>query len=224
MVESAPGLLNSAALALGASWASGLNAYAVVGLLGVGSWLGMVDLPPGLAVVGNPLVIGAALLLYAIEFVVDKVPGADTVWDGLQTFVRIPAGAALASGAISHIDPSLANVAALLGGGLAGATHSTKAGGRVMLHATPIPFAGMAASVTEDAAAIGAVWLSLSNPWLILGLVLVSLLLIAWLLPKIWRGIVGLFRAIGRLFGRRETPAPVLTPGPTTPADLASER
>ena len=127
-MESYEAITAAIALTLGASWASGINLYAVLVVLGLGGATGNIDLPPDLQGLENPLVIGAAALMYCVEFFVDKIPGLDTSWDALHTFIRIPAGALLAAGAIGDVGPALELAAAIAGGGLATATHATKAG------------------------------------------------------------------------------------------------
>ncbi len=113
---------------------------------------GYVDLPADLQIVSDPLVIAAAGLTYGVEFFADKVPGVDTGWDTLHTFVRLPAGALLAAGAIGDVTPAAEMAAAIVGGSLAAGTHFTKAGSRVMINTSPEPVSNWAASITEDVA------------------------------------------------------------------------
>jgi hypothetical protein len=193
------------ALTLGVGWASGINLYAAVGMLGLLGATGNLELPPGLEVLADPLVIAAALLMYAVEFFADKVPGVDTGWDTLHTFIRIPAGAILAAGAVGQLGPGAELAAGLMGGSLAAGAHATKAGGRVLINTSPEPFTNWAASVTEDVAVITGLWTALNYPWLFIGLLVLFILLMIWLLPKFWRGIKTVFSAVGRLFGRRGT-------------------
>lgn len=124
-------LIQTIALAMGASWASGINLYATLLVLGIGATQGAIVLPPTLEVLSNPMVIGAAGLMYMVEFIADKTPGVDSGWDAIHTFVRIPAGALLAAGAVGEVAPAMAMAAAILGGGMAASTHATKAGSRV---------------------------------------------------------------------------------------------
>ena len=123
----------------------------------------------------------AAGLMYGIEFFADKVPGVDTGWDALQSFVRIPAGAMLAAGAVGDIGPAAELAAAILGGGMAAATHATKAGSRVMINTSPEPVSNWTASIGEDLAVIGGVWAALNHPYVFLALLLLFVLLVAWL-------------------------------------------
>ncbi len=197
---------NAIALSMGAAWASGINLYAAVLVLGIMGTSGDIVLPPGLDILTNPLVIGAAGLMFFVEFFADKVPGVDTTWDGLHTFVRIPAGAMLAAGAVGEMTPAVELAAALMGGTLAAGTHATKAGTRVLVNTSPEPFSNWGLSIGEDLAVIAGLWTALNHPVIFLGLLLGFVLLMIWLLPKIWRGIRTLVTAIDRLFGRRPAP------------------
>ncbi len=200
-------IVNTIALTMGVGWASGINLYAALFTLGILGATGNVVLPPELMVLTSPLVLFAAAVMYLVEFFADKIPGVDSGWDALHTFIRIPAGAILAAAAAGPASPALVVAAALLGGGLATLSHATKAGTRVFINTSPEPFTNWTASVTEDAMVIGGIWAALHHPWLFLALVLVFIILSIWLLPKLWRFIKKVFTFIGRLF-RRGTPAP----------------
>ena len=188
------------ALTLGVGWASGINLYAAVLALGMAGATGYTDLPAGLEIVENPLVIGAAGLMYAVEFFADKVPGVDTGWGTLHTFIRLPAGALLAAGMFDDQSMGLELAAAIVGGGLAATSHATKAGSRVLINTSPEPFSNWTASIAEDISVFGGVWLMLNQPWTFVGLLIVFLLLLVWLLPKLWRGIKVLFAKIRGIF------------------------
>jgi len=189
------------ALSMGAAWGSGINLYATLLMLGYLAHTGNIDLPPDLMIVADPLVMAAAGLMYAVEFFADKVPGVDTAWDTLHTFVRIPAGAMLAASAVGDIGIAAEVAAALVGGGLAGVTHATKAGTRVMINTSPEPFTNWTASIAEDIAVIAGIWASVQHPtFFVVGLV-VFILLMIWALPKLWRGIKRVFKFLGKLFG-----------------------
>jgi hypothetical protein len=188
------------ALTLGVGWASGINLYAAVLALGMAGATGYADLPAGLEIVENPLVIGAAGLMYAVEFFADKVPGVDTGWDTLHTFIRLPAGALLAAGMFDDQSMGLELAAAIVGGGLAATSHATKAGSRVLINTSPEPFSNWTASIAEDISVFGGVWLMLNQPWTFVGLLIVFLLLLLWLLPKLWRGIKVLFAKLRGIF------------------------
>ena len=192
------------ALSMGLAWASGINLYATVFTLGYLASTGNIDLPPDLQIVANPMVMGAAGFMYCIEFIADKIPGVDTGWDTIQTFIRIPAGAMLAAGAIGEMNPAIEVAAAILGGGLATATHATKAGSRVLINASPEPFTNWIASVSEDIVVIGGVWACLNHPILFLVALMIFIALMIWILPKIWQGIKKVFRFIINLFSKKE--------------------
>ena len=212
------------ALSMGAAWASGLNLYAAVFVLGFLGATGNIQLPPELQVLSNPLVMVAAGFMYTIEFFADKTPGVDTGWDAIQTFIRIPAGAILAAGAVGEVGPAAQLAAGLIGGSLAAATHATKAGTRVLINTSPEPFSNWAASVTEDLAVIAGLWAALHHPVLFLALLALFILLMAWALPRLWRGIKALGRRIARVFGRDEDREPAASAqGPSGTAIQAAE-
>jgi len=176
--------------------------------LGLLAQSGNIHLPPELHAVSSPLVIGIAGLMYCVEFFADKIPGVDTVWDGIHTFIRIPAGAILAAGAVGDVTPALGLAAAIAGGGLAASTHATKAGSRVLINTSPEPFSNWAASITEDVTVIAGVWACLQHPFWFLVALAVFIALMIWLLPKIWDGIKKVFQFIFRLFGGETAPNP----------------
>ncbi|SPD76308.1 conserved membrane hypothetical protein [uncultured Desulfobacterium sp.] len=189
------------ALTMGASWASGINLYATILMLGIMGSAGHMTLPPDLQILANPLVIFAAGVMYCVEFFADKVPGVDTGWDTIHTFIRIPGGALLAAGAVGNIDPAASLAAAIVGGGIAAGTHATKAGTRVLINASPEPVTNWTASIVEDLAVIGGLWTALKHPWIFFALLAAFIMVMIWWLPKIWRGIKKIIGAIGRLFG-----------------------
>lgn len=199
-------LAQTIALLLGVAWASGLNLYAACLVLGLLHGTGYVELPPDLQILADPLVLTVAAFMYCVEFMADKTPGVDSAWDAVHTFVRVPAGAVLAVAAIGDVHPALELVAFLVGGTLAGATHATKAGGRLLINTSPEPVSNWAASLTEDILVIGGLWASLAHPHLFLGFLGAFLLFAAWLLPFAWRHL----RAIGGRVrgGRGGVPAP----------------
>jgi hypothetical protein len=190
-------LIQTIALMMGVAWASGINLYAAVAMLGLGGALGYVELPSTLAVVQDPMVILAAAFMYCVEFMADKTPGVDTGWDALHSFIRIPAGAVLAAGAIGDVTPALAIAAGLVGGGVTAATHATKAGSRVLINTSPEPFSNWAASLAEDVAVFAGLWMALTHPVVFLLVFCVFLVLLCWLLPKIWRSARLVFRKLG---------------------------
>lgn len=182
-------LISNLALAGGLSWASGIRLYATVFIVGVLSKFNYIHLPVTLEILSNPYVIGISGLLMTIEFLADKIPYIDSVWDSLQTFIRIPAGALLAMGAINTSDPVIATIAALLGGSLTGMTHATKAGSRALINTSPEPVTNIAASFGEEGLLLGGGWLALMHPAVFIGVLCGFVLLMFWLLPKVWRGV-----------------------------------
>jgi hypothetical protein len=195
------GIVETIALAMGIGWASGINLYAAICMLGILGSTGNLTLPPDLLILQDPLVIAAAGFMYVVEFVVDKVPGVDTSWDVLHTFIRIPAGAILAAGAVGDLAPGAELAAAIAGGTLAAGAHATKAGTRALINTSPEPFTNWAASITEDAVVFGGLWAALYNPWLFLILLALFFALSLWLMPKIWRGLMHVAAFIRRKLG-----------------------
>ncbi len=200
-MENYTALVSTLAMTMGVGWASGINLYAALLMLGLGGATGNIALPADLQVLQNPLVIGAAGVMYAVEFFADKIPGVDTGWDGLHTFVRIPAGALLAAGAVGEVTPALEIAAGIMGGSLSATSHAAKAGTRILINTSPEPVTNWTASITEDVAVFGGLWAALNHPYIFLGLLLAFLLLMVWLLPKLWRGIALLLRKLGELLG-----------------------
>lgn len=205
--------IQAIALMLGASWASGINLYAAILVLGILGNTGYAELPEGMALVENPLVLGVAGIMYFIEFFADKTPGVDSGWDAIHTFIRIPAGAMMAAGAASgmEVNQAVTLAAALLGGGVAATSHFTKAGTRLMINTSPEPVTNWVASITEDLAVIGGLWAALTYPWLFIAMLIAFILLAIWLLPKIWRVLKLVARKIGNWFSSDdETPDPTV--------------
>ena len=188
-------------LSMGVAWASGINLYAAILVLGLGGATGNIELPETLSVVQDPMVIGAAGLMYCIEFFADKTPGVDSGWDAIHTFIRIPAGAMLAASSVGDVSPALQVTAGMLGGTLTAATHATKASTRVAINTSPEPFSNWAASLTEDVAVFAGLWAALNHPFIFLGLLAVFILLMIWLLPKLWKLLKAIFRKIRSWFG-----------------------
>jgi len=188
-MEQLNNITSTLALTMGAAWASGINLYAAILTLGLMGATGNITLPPGLEILADPMVLMAAGLMYFLEFFADKIPGVDTAWDGLHTFIRIPAGAMLAAGAVGDLNPVIELSAALMGGGLAASTHATKAGSRALINTSPEPFSNWTASISEDIAVIVGLWTALNHPVLFLVLLGVFILLMIWLLPRLWRGL-----------------------------------
>lgn len=179
-------LLTTLALTMGVSWASGINLYAALLVLGLGGSTGNIDLPAELLFLQDPMVIGAAGLMYFVEFFVDKTPGVDTGWDAIHTFIRIPAGAMLAASTVGDVTPALEIAAGILGGGVAATSHATKSGTRMLINTSPEPVTNWTASITEDVLVIAGLWTAINYPILFLFLFLIFICLAIWLLPKLW--------------------------------------
>jgi hypothetical protein len=186
------------ALAAALGWASGLRLYAVVFLTGLAGWLGWVPLPSGLQVLQHPVVLAASGVMLAVEFLADKVPGLDSLWDVLHTFIRIPAGAALAAGVFGGDSAAWAMVAALMGGTLAATAHTAKATTRAAANTSPEPFSNIGLSLLGDVAVPGLLWLAWTQPWVFFGALgagIVVAVALIWIffsfLRELWRRLGG---------------------------------
>jgi len=188
------------ALSMGAAWASGINLYATIFMLGYLGTTGNIDLPPDLMVVTDPLVMTSAGLMYCVEFFADKTPGVDTAWDTLHTFIRIPLGAVLAMGAVGDVTPAVELAAFIAGGSLTAATHATKTGSRIVINSSPEPATNWTASIGEDLLVITGIWAALNHPVAFLIALVIFIALMIWLLPKIWRGVKHIFNSIRNFF------------------------
>jgi hypothetical protein len=210
------------AITMGVAWASGINLYAAILMLGYMGATGNIDLPPDLQVLSDPMVMVAAGVMYIIEFFADKVPGVDTGWDAISTFIRIPAGAILAAGAVGDVGSGAQLAAAIAGGTLATGSHITKTGTRVLINTSPEPVTNWFASVGEDVAVIAGLWTALYHPALFIVLLVIFILLSIWLLPKIWRGIKSVFGFLGRKLGNSKAAAPPVKSIPAEPVNTES--
>ena len=181
-------------LTLGASFAAGLNVYATVATLGLLQRFGVVALPPSLAVLGHPVVIGLALFLYVIEFFADKIPFIDSVWDMIHTFIRPPAAAILTFAAVAGVPEPWRIVAALLAGGIALTSHGTKAATRAAVNTSPEPISNWSLSVFEDGLAIALAWLAATHPVVTVALVLLLCVASIWVLSRLYRFLRWIFR------------------------------
>ncbi|MDE1182760.1 DUF4126 domain-containing protein [Paraburkholderia sp.] len=189
-------MLEPISLAAGLSWGSGLRLYLTVMIAGVFGRLGLIHLPDTLSALMSPWVIGFAAVLALTEFLADKIPAFDSLWDAIHTFIRIPAGAVLAAGAFGHADPALLTVAALAGGTLAGTAHLAKAGTRALINLSPEPVSNVVTSTAEDGLVFGGLLLALFVPVLFLVLIIGFLVLASWALPRLWRGVQGGYRGM----------------------------
>jgi hypothetical protein len=193
--------IQTIAMTMGVAWASGINLYAAVFMLGYLGMTGNIQLPPDLMLLSDPLVLAAAGFMYCVEFFADKTPGVDTGWDAIHTFIRIPAGAILAAGAVGDVSPAAHLAAGLIGGAMAAGSHLTKSGTRVLINTSPEPVSNWLASITEDVAVIAGLWAALHHPVLFLALLGIFIVVMIWLLPRLWQAMRKLFNFFARLFG-----------------------
>lgn len=180
-------LISTIAIAMGASWVSGINLYAAVATLGLLGKFASLKLPGELEVLTSWWVIGVALGLYVVEFVADKVPYVDSTWDVIHTFIRVPAGAVLAATAFGDFDRSIQVIALLLGGGLALSSHGTKAATRAMLNASPEPVSNSVASVLEDIVAVLSIVCAVFLPVVLFVIVGIGLVISFFVFKRILR-------------------------------------
>jgi hypothetical protein len=184
------------ALAAALGWASGIRLYAVLFIVGGLGYLHLVDLPGGLTALAHPFVLAASGFMFCVEFFADKVPGVDTLWDTVHTFIRIPAGAALAASVFGDSSAAAALAAAIVGGSLAAGSHFATAGGRAVINTSPEPFSNWAASFGEDLAVGTVLWLAFTHPIAALIVLAVIVAFTIWLIPKVWRFIRALLRKV----------------------------
>jgi Domain of unknown function (DUF4126) len=191
------------ALAAAVGWASGVRLYAVLFVVGGLGYLHLVDLPGGLAALTHPWVLAASGFMFCVEFFADKIPGVDTLWDAVHTFIRIPAGAALAASVFGDSSSAATLAAAILGGSLAAGSHFAKAGSRALINTSPEPISNWAASFGEELAVGTVLWLAFTHP--IAALIVIAALtgLTLWLIPKVWRFIRVL---LGKVAGKSARP------------------
>jgi hypothetical protein len=188
-------------LALGSAWTSGINLYATVSILGILQRFSAVKLPGGLDILDNWWIIGIAGGLYIVEFVADKVPYVDSVWDVVHTFIRVPAGAVMAYAAMAEMDPSVAVISGLLGGGLALSSHGTKAALRAGANLSPEPVSNWVLSIVEDIIAVVGAFLAVFAPILIAIILVIFIMFFLWFAPKVFRAIRRMVNATKALFG-----------------------
>jgi Domain of unknown function (DUF4126) len=191
-------IVQTVAVAAGLGWASGMRLYAVLFFVGLLGKFGYIALPEHLSVLTHPWVLGASGFMFAVEFLADKIPAVDSVWDALHTFIRIPAGAILAAAALGDVSTPLMLAAGILGGTLASGSHFTKAGSRAVINTSPEPFSNWAASFSEDALTAGGLWTAFQYPIVFLIALVLFIAIALWLLPKIWRRARGVIRFFSR--------------------------
>ncbi len=187
--------ITTVSTAAGSAWLSGINLYATVVTLGLLQRYQLVKLPGELGILGNWWVIGLAAGLYLVEFIADKIPAVDSVWDALHTFIRVPAGAILAATAFADFDPAVKTAAMIIGGSIALGSHGAKAATRLAANTSPEPFSNITLSLLEDVLAFGSTVLMVFFPVAILVVVIIFLVLLIWLAPKV-------IRALRRLLAR----------------------
>jgi hypothetical protein len=187
--------LSTLGFAMGSAWLSGINLYATVVTLGILERLGLATLPGDLGVLKSWWIIGVAGFLYAMEFIANKIPAVDSVWDAIHTFIRIPAGAVLAASAFASFDPSIRLIALMLGGGVALTSHGAKSAVRLAANTSPEPFSNVALGMLEDVTTAGGSVLMVFHPVVVLSLVVICLVAAIYLFKRITA-------AIGRRFRR----------------------
>ncbi len=195
------------ALAAALGWASGFRLYAVVFLVGSMGLVGWLPLPEGLQVLQHPAVLAASGALLFVEFFADKIPGLDSLWDIVNSVVRVPAGAALAASVFGADNATMAVVAALLGGTLAASSQAAKTSTRAAINTSPEPFSNVAMSLVEDGLVIGAVWLATSHP-VVFGILLLIALVLMWIVTwMLFKFLRAAFRRLRNLFSPDSAPA-----------------
>jgi hypothetical protein len=197
-------LTQLAAMAAALGWASGFRLYAVVFITGLAGFMGWIPMPEGLKLLSNPIVMAASGAMLLVEFVADKIPGLDSVWDTVHTFIRIPAGAALAAGVFGGDSSAWALVAALAGGTLAATSHAAKTTTRAAANASPEPFSNVALSLVGDAVAPATMWLAWTHPTWFFPVLAVAVVIAIVVIVVLFRFLRGLFR---RLFSTAPAPA-----------------
>jgi hypothetical protein len=194
------------ALAGALGWASGVRLYLVVLLTGLAGFMGWVELPQGLHLLANPVVLGVSGFMVFIEFFADKIPGLDSLWDVVHGVIRIPAGAALAAAVFGADNGLGALVAALLGGTLAATSFAAKATTRAAINTSPEPFSNIGASLVEDSMVPAGLWLAIAHPLVFVVVLALVLALSIWLIRICWRFLRQLFTRVARIFSGRPDP------------------
>jgi hypothetical protein len=194
------------ALAAALGWASGFRLYAAVFLTGAAGFMGWIDLPQGLKVLQHPALLSASGFMLFVEFFADKIPLVDSMWDAVHTLVRIPAGAALAAGALGANGEVMTWVAALLGGTLAATSHATKMTTRAAVNTSPEPFSNIAVSLVEDGLVVFMLWLAATHPVIFAIVLLVSVVLAVVLLVVLIKFLRVVVRGLGEFFRGRRLP------------------
>lgn len=195
-------IAQSIGVMFGTAWASGVNLYLTMAALGILERLHWIALPDDLKVVAHPLIILAAVVLFLIEFVADKIPLVDHLWDSVHTFIRPLGGAAVGYLAVSHLGPVAQTLTGLVTGSIAASSHLTKSSSKVAVNSTLIPGAGIGASAAADASVCGMLYLVVKHP-IIAGLIVIVLVILAvWLLRTMFR----LFKRVFSFSLRKDQP------------------
>ena len=194
------------ALAAALGWASGFRLYAVVFLTGFAGWMDWMELPPGLQVLQHPGVLIASGSMLFAEFFADKIPFVDSLWDAVHTLIRIPAGAALAAGALGADSQAMTWIAALMGGSLAATSHATKMTTRAAVNTSPEPFSNVAVSLFEDGLVVFMLWLSAAHPEIFAVVLIVSVVLAVVLLFVLYKFLRKVLQALQGFFKGRPLP------------------
>ncbi len=203
------------AMGMGLAWASGVNLYATVAVLGVLGSTGNIDLPPELHALTNEGVIAVAAFMYIVEFFADKTPGLDSGWDAVHTFIRIPAGAIIAAQSVGHVSQEAQLIAFLLGGMVATTSHGVKSATRLAINTSPEPFTNWTASVGEDIAAVAALWMAFNHPYVMGVFVALFFVFALWITPKLLRVFRAMLNKIMSFF--RSDGDPPAIPPPAQP-------
>ena len=188
-------ILSNLGALLGGSWASGVNLYLTIAVLGILDKMNVLSLPGDLEVISNPFIIGIAIVMYLIEFFADKIPLVDSAWDSIHTFIRPIGGAALSYMAMADMGPVAQIPAALLSGTIAMDSHLTKATTRAAINTSPEPFTNSVASVSEDAMVVGVIWMIVKHP------IIAGIAVILFVLFSIWF-LKMMFKFVKKIFGR----------------------
>lgn len=194
------------ALAAALGWASGFRLYAAVFLTGLAGWMGWIALPPGLHVLQHPGVLAASGFMLCVEFFADKIPFVDSLWDAMHTLIRIPAGAALAAGALGADNQAMGWIAAILGGSLAATSHVAKMTTRAAINTSPEPFSNVGMSLAEDGFVVFMLWLSATHPALFALALAASVVLAVVLLTVLVKFLRTVLRGLREFFKGRPLP------------------
>ncbi|MDH5637994.1 MAG: DUF4126 domain-containing protein, partial [Nitrospinota bacterium] len=184
--------------------------------LGIMGLTGHIVLPEELLFLQSPEIIAIAGFMYFVEFFVDKTPGADSAWDAVHSFIRIPAGAVIAAQAMAPVSQEAQFIAFLMGGAVTTSAHGTKAATRLMINTSPEPFSNWFASIAEDVTAVGALWVTFNHPYVMLGFVIVFFLFALWITPKIYQAFKTILRKLAAFFSPKDAGPPTLAAEPPT--------